>query len=503
MNPSLIKNLLIIGIVLIMAVVLGFLLATGDFTMLFLLAYAAIFLYVLIFPGYIPLIALGLLSPFVLPIPYISNFPFLLMILGICCIKFFFEHALSEKPRAVKHCLTMGIVLFFGWVLMRYCMNPVMPNVQGFGANVTGFRSYLNYAMCFILIVLLPYFVTDRQDVKNLLNWMAKVSVFFILLMTPFVFSKSPTAAYWISLFGVNVSFYDNGWLRFVALPSFGVVLISLALIPKVVEWSFEKRAIMLALGIMAILLGGNRASFAQILAVILAIELFRRRFMRLAIISTAVAMLLLSFYYIGETMDLSRGVGFLRILSIVSPRVAEASGAVDTSDWRMQRWRRATSEIIANPVFGKGYGGVENAWVFADVSQFEDARLEVDLATGGIHNGYISCAYSLGLPALVIFIFVFIRRIWESFELSEKLKDIDPELSDLHIWAGANLIGLSLAIYVGADLNAPIIWFFISLVVYFKRMAEKERDVEQALLAMSTSTDEPPPQEPVKNPAI
>ncbi|MGB9603542.1 MAG: hypothetical protein ACPMAG_12200, partial [Limisphaerales bacterium] len=96
-----------------------------------------------------------------------------------------------------------------------------------------------------------------------------------------------------------------------------------------------------------------------------------------------------------------------------------------------------------------------------------------------------------------------FIRRIWESFELSEKLKDIDPELSDLHIWAGANLIGLSLAIYVGADLNAPIIWFFISLVVYFKRMAEKERDVEQALLAMSTSTDEPPPQEPVKNPAI
>jgi len=503
MNPSFIKHLLIIGIVLVMAVVFGFLLATGDFTMLFLLAYAAIFLYVLIFPGYIPLIALGLLSPFVLPIPYISNFPFLLMILGICCIKFFFEHALSEKQRAVKHCLTVGIVLFFGWVFLRYCMNPVMPNVQGFGANVTGFRSYLNYAMCLILIALLPYFVADRNDVKQLLNWMAKVSVFFILLMTPFVFSKSPTAAYWISLFGVNVSFYDNGWLRFVALPSFGVILISLVLVPRVVDWSVEKRLVMLSLGVMAILLGGNRASFAQIVAVILAIELFKRRFMRLTIISAAVAMLLLSFYYIGETMDLSRGVGFLRILSIVSPRVAAASGAVDTSDWRMQRWRRATSEIIANPLFGKGYGGVENAWVFADVSQFEDARLEVDLATGGIHNGYLSCAYSLGLPALIIFLFVFIRRILESFELSEKLKDTDPELSDLHIWAGANLIGLSLAIYVGADLNAAIIWLYIALVIYFKRMAQTETGLDQSPIEATPTTEEQPPQATAQNPAI
>lgn len=483
MNPSFIKHLLIIAVVLIMAVVLGFLLASGDYSMLFLLAYATLFLYVLIFPGYIPLIALGILSPFVLPIPYISNFPFLLLILGICCVKFFFERALSEKNRAVKHCLTAGIVLFFGWVFLRYCMNPVMPNVKGFGSNVTGFRSYLNYAMCFVLILLLPYFITDRKDVKQLLHWMAKVSVFFILLMTPFVFSKSAEAAYWISLFGLNVSFFDNGWLRFVALPSFGVVLISLALVPEAVEWSGRKRAIMLGLGAIAIILGGNRASFGQVLAIIFAVELYRRRFLRLAILSVIVALVLLSFYYIGERVDLSRGVGFLRILSIVSPRVAEASGAIDTSDWRIQRWRRATSEIIANPIFGKGYGGVENAWVFADVSQFEDARLEVDLATGGIHNGYISCAYSLGLPALIIFIFVFLHKIWESFKLSEKLKEVDTELSEFHIWAGSNLIGLMLAIYVGADLNAPIIWLFIAMVVYFKRMAETELRMAEGTL--------------------
>jgi O-antigen ligase len=373
-------------------------------------------------------------------------------------------------------------------------MNNVKPNVQGFGANVTGFRSYLNYAMCLVLILLLPYFVTSRKYVKELLKWMARVSVFFILLMTPFVFSKSATAAYWISLFGLNVNFFDNGWLRFVALPSFGIVLISLVLVPKIVDWSFEKRAVMLGLGVIAIFLGGNRGSFAQVLAIILAVELFRRRYIRLVLIGISIGVILLGFYFIGERIDLSRGVGSLRILSIVSKRVAEASGAVDTSDWRIMRWRRATSEIIANPLFGKGYGGVENAWVFADISQFEDARLEVDLATGGIHNGYISCAYSLGVPALMIFLFIFLNKIWVCFKFSEKLKYVDGEPSDLYVWAGSNLIGLILAIYVGADLNAPIIWFYIAMTVYLKRLTEAEAPVPVPVTTM--------PAQPIPQPA-
>jgi len=245
--------------------------------------------------------------------------------------------------------------------------------------------------------------------------------------------------------------------------------------LPEATGWSKAKRAILFGLGTMAIILGGNRGSFAQALAILVAVQLYRRQYFKFAVSCISVGLILLAFYYIGEKIDLSRGVGFMRVLSIVSRRVAEASGAVDTSDWRIMRWRRAMSEIIANPVFGKGYGGVENAWVFADVSQFEDARLEVDLATGGIHNGYISCAYSLGIPALIIFLFVFFEKIWSTFKLAEKFKDRDKELSEFHIWVGSNLLGLTLAIYVGADLNAAIIWLYIAMAVYLKRLAEAE----------------------------
>src|SRR5207245_1264306 len=97
-----------------------------------------------------------------------------------------------------RHCFTLGFLVFFGWVALRYCMNPVMPNVSGFGQGVTGFRSYLNYGICFALVMFLPVFFTTREDVVRLFRWMGGISLFFILFLIPFVFSKSFVAAEWL-----------------------------------------------------------------------------------------------------------------------------------------------------------------------------------------------------------------------------------------------------------------------------------------------------------------
>ena len=71
-----------------------------------------------------------------------------------------------------------------------------------------------------------------------------------------------------------------------------------------------------------------------------------------------------------------------------------------------------------SGPLIGKGYGGLENAWVFSDTSQIEDVLLEVDLASGGIHNGYLTGAYSLGIPAVLFFLIAFIGQMIMSFGL-------------------------------------------------------------------------------------
>src|ERR1041384_1372801 len=182
MNDSAIKQLTIFALCGVAAVLFGSIVASQDYDNLLLLCYLFMAVYVLTAPGFAPLIAFGLINPFVLPIPFIWNVPFLLLILGICCIKLFFRNAVRKGQDVYRHCFTWMFAAFFGWVVLRYCINPVRPNVAGFGTNVSGFRAYLNYGICFILVLLLPFFLSSRSDVVKLVRWIGGISLFFVLL---------------------------------------------------------------------------------------------------------------------------------------------------------------------------------------------------------------------------------------------------------------------------------------------------------------------------------
>jgi len=476
MNPNAVKQLVILALFCIGAVLFGGMLASQDYENLLLLSYLVMGIYVLAAPGMVPLIAFGLLNPFVLPLPLIYNMPFIFIILGICCVKLFFRNALRrEQGDPYRHCLTRGMFLFFGWVGLRYCMHPVMPNLSGFGAGVTGFRSYLDYGICFFLVLLLPFFLTTRGDIVRLLRWMGGISVFFILLFVPLVFSKSVVAAYWLRRFGLFVAVFDNGWLRFVVLPGFGLNLLMLSFFPNLVPASKWLRIAMGALGLVAMVMGGNRTGVLMGFLMVLAIVLVHRRMLMLSGLLVGTALLLVAFHFIGEHLDVRNGVGFMRVMSLSSRRIAQESGAAGTAEWRMIRWRRAIEEIRANPIFGKGYGGLENAWIFADWAGFEDASLEIGLATGGIHNGFLNGAYSLGIPTILFFLIVYIGQLFMNFRRAQDLREADPIAGDLHNFVFANLVGLIAAIYLGTDLNNPVIWFHLTLGVLLSRLKKEE----------------------------
>jgi O-antigen ligase len=476
MNSQAIKPLVTLFLCMITAVVLGLILASGDFDRLFLLSYLLMGIYVLTAPGFIPLIAIGLLNPFVLPIPYIRGFPFMLLILGICCVKLFFRNALRSQSKVLAtHCFTLGSVMFFAWVAMRYLMNPVMPNISGFGQNVTGFRSYLNYGLCFALIVLLPIFVPGREDVLRLLRWMGGISLFFIVVLTPLIFTKSAAVALWLYRFGLTVSTFDNGCLRFVALPEFGLIVFTLALLPSAVPNSARKRVFLGAVGLTAIVMGGSRGSLIMAFVILLTVMFVRRGLLVFSCAVLVTSASLATFHYVGQQMDIRYGVGFLRILSLTSQRIAENTDAASNVEWRKLRWKRALEEIKNNPIFGKGYGGLENAWIFSDMAQFDQSAFEVDLATGGIHNGYLNSAYALGIPATLLFLFALIRQIWVSGVQVRRQRDSDPVMSDLQSFVCANLAGFGAVIYIGADLNTPIIWFYLASGVLLTRLKRRE----------------------------
>jgi O-antigen ligase len=158
-------------------------------------------------------------------------------------------------------------------------------------------------------------------------------------------------------------------------------------------------------------------------------------------------------------------------------------SGAVGTSEWRIIRWQRAITEIQAHPLIGKGYGGLENAWIWADMAQFENAMLESDMASGGIHNGYLNGAYSLGIPAVVLFAIAIGGQILAGFKKGRELLRVDPIASDLHAFACANLVGLAASIYIGTDLNSEIIWFYLGFGVLLTRFkSTKAIEVEKSI---------------------
>ena len=74
MNPNAVKQLIILVLCCIAAVMFGTVVASQDYENLLLLSYLLLGVYVLATPGFVPLIAFGLLNPFILPIPYYRSF---------------------------------------------------------------------------------------------------------------------------------------------------------------------------------------------------------------------------------------------------------------------------------------------------------------------------------------------------------------------------------------------------------------------------------------------
>jgi O-antigen ligase len=472
MNIGVIRHLVILFLCMVMAIVMGGLVASGEYELLLLLAYGGFSLFILAVPGYIPLFAFGLLNPFILPIPFVRGMPFLLIIMGVCVVKFFFHSAIKRHRLATgPSCFTMGFGLFLGWVVFRFALKPTLPNFSGFGDNVTGFRSYLSFGLCGMLVLFLPRIVTTRAEAMRMLRWCLGISIVFIVFLVPLVFTKSMNVASWLSMFGLFVTFFDNGWLRFVSLTSFGLIVLMLAFLPHLLPYKFRTRLLLGLLGFGAVLVGGTRSGFVMALVQIFVMLSLQKRFFLLGWFAAGSAGLLLLFNVVGENLSSSSSIGFFRILSIASRRVAESTDAADTTEWRLVRWRRAMMEIQQNPWVGKGYGGLENAWVFANSSQYEDAMVGVDMATGGIHNGFLSCAYSLGIPAVVLFLGMYLVHVWKNARAALDFWEREPLQAEFFIFITANLVSFLPAIYIGTDLNAPVIWFTLAMGELWRRM--------------------------------
>jgi len=75
------------------------------------------------------------------------------------------------------------------------------------------------------------------------------------------------------------------------------------------------------------------------------------------------------------------------------------------------------------------------------------------------------------GIPLLLFFLITFIGQMVINFREGRRFKTEDPVASDLHTLIFANLAALGASIYIGADLNLPIIWFYLVMGVLLTRL--------------------------------
>ncbi len=481
MRPRQLTALLTFGAAVTLALVLGISIATANYALLIFAATLILVVALVLMPGYIPLFIFGLLMPFSLPIPYIWNCPFLLIAMGICALKYWLQRGLLQRglqrDRLSSNfkAVDFSIGLFFTWVFVRYCMKPALPNVLGFGTNVTGFRSWLNYGLSFCVLLFVGRFIGNRVGVLKLMRWMGYVSIFFILILVPVTLSRSPVVGYVFMYLGMYVSTFDSGNLRFVTLPAFGLFLLSLLLLPSLFKVSRAGWGVIFALAMVAIVLGGNRSSLGMAFIIVTVIPLLRHKYLQTAIIVGIAAVISVAAYVKGPALSQLPNTGFLRVFGLVSPALAESSGAAGTLEWREIRWQRAMEEIRKHPFIGEAYGGLENAFESVDPTQSEEASQDISLATGGVHNGYIASALALGIPAAALFVYIIIRHVFLNARRAIRLQKQDPVVGEAHCFVCANLLSYAATIFIGSDLNDPMIWFFFAMSLFLLQLRSRE----------------------------
>jgi O-antigen ligase len=202
-------------------------------------------------------------------------------------------------------------------------------------------------------------------------------------------------------------------------------------------------------------------------------IPLLRRNFLQTLVTGTAVAGIVVGGYFLGPKLSQLPHIGFIRALALVSPDLAQATSGDADLEWREVRWQRGLEEIHRHPLIGEGYGGVENG-LLSDF-QSEEENVEMSVATGGVHNGYIACAVALGVPAAVLFVFILVGQLLVNAKRAYFMQKKDPMLADVHCFICAYLLAAAIGAFFASDMNDPILWFFFGLSIFTGQLRSAE----------------------------
>jgi len=136
---------------------------------------------------------------------------------------------------------------------------------------------------------------------------------------------------------------------------------------------------------------------------------------------------------------------GYMERLSTITDFEADPTGS---AQGRWSDYRVATRFVVANPILGAGIG--------QDILALD--RLRARVTWRSIHNAYLEYAVDLGLPGLLLFLWLLVAT-FRSARRVESRTSTDPSLRDLCLLASS--VQIALAAFAVAAFFHPIAYQF------------------------------------------
>jgi len=425
------------------------------------------------------LLVLALYLPFTLYITAIPN----LAIYEVLVLLLFFitliRLILVENLRLKEKVVPIPVKLYFAIGLLSYIMHPSLPT-QLFRsvslADTSNFRAYWGFFLGLLVYFSVPYLIgNDKKKLLRIIKILVVISVVVILINLTMVclgISTLPgfTRTAWM------VSRTGRGALRAGSLGVFGAMLFMLLLSFRLTEWFKKVKPILFSLSILAILLSGGRMVFLAIFATFGLYLLLKREFIPLVVIFCLVFSIIL-FQSVAPHMMTRIPAPFQRTFTIL-PSVGDygPSGAVMSAQGRLEIWKFGFEETKKHPFLGRGFLSMLK---FGREIIFSETRSEF-YAKVGSHGAYIGTAVTLGVPALLLFIWI----IWLHYKKALFLfrQKNDSFLKAFSFWLLLMLFYSALAFTFQGNPFTMVKFFFIlglinmNWIFYKKEIGAKER---------------------------
>lgn len=337
----------------------------------------------------------------------------------------------SHVSAKYLHPLLFAVVFFFGFCLVGIFYRIQIPGINAIGNNsglLSRFNLY-NSIITFLTVMLL----FDHRFVRSWINYAFKFNL-LVFCVAAIIMVLGLGAFPLFNSFTWSIIVETAESKKIIVLGTSAVFILAYAL-------CFVRRPLnmflLIAVSFLGMLLSGSRISFVAGVSMLFFAFVVRKGFLGKSFVILAL-LTIVGYKILLSPIILLVPEKYQRLVIIFPSEYYEGklrefrnSAAAASTSFRFDIWNRAAKKISKQPLIGNGFDVPQANYDFSTssvLSMYQKIPTEIlhgdFVRTGNLHNTFISIAYLLGVPAAVLFLYIFLRLIWRHYKWSIVLRE-------------------------------------------------------------------------------